>query len=210
MNKKLSVKQLVLLGLLTAILLLMSYTPLGYLNIGPLAITFNVVPVAIGAVALGPVGGTILGGVFGLTSFLQCLGIGLTNAFAITLFEINPLFAAILCFIPRILDGLFLGLIFKPLKKLINTYAASFIVGFCAALFNTIMFMTALVLLYGNTEYLQSMINGQNILAFVCAFVGVNAVFEMIASTILTGGVCSALYKAKLLTQDKKKTTKAE
>ena len=37
-------RQLTVLGLLTGILLLMAYTPLGYLNIGPLAISFNVIP----------------------------------------------------------------------------------------------------------------------------------------------------------------------
>ena len=46
MNKKFNAKQLTLLGLMTALLLLMTFTPLGYLNIGPLAITFNVIPVA--------------------------------------------------------------------------------------------------------------------------------------------------------------------
>ena len=43
---------LFVLALLIAILLLMSMTPLGYLNIGPLAITLNVVPLAVAAVAL--------------------------------------------------------------------------------------------------------------------------------------------------------------
>ena len=52
MNKKFNAKQLTLLGLMTALLLLMSFTPLGYLNIGPLAITFNVIPVAVSALAL--------------------------------------------------------------------------------------------------------------------------------------------------------------
>ena len=61
---------------MTALLLLMSFTPLGYLNIGPLAITFNVIPVAVSALALGPVGGLIAGSVFGLTSFLQAIGVG--------------------------------------------------------------------------------------------------------------------------------------
>ena len=51
MNKKFNAKQLTLLGLMTALLLLMSFTPLGYLNIGPLAITFNVIPVAVSALA---------------------------------------------------------------------------------------------------------------------------------------------------------------
>ena len=39
MNKKFTTSQITLLGLMIAILLLMAYTPLGYLNIGPLAIT---------------------------------------------------------------------------------------------------------------------------------------------------------------------------
>ena len=56
--------QLVILGLMTAILLLMAYTPLGYLNIGPLAVTFNMIPVAVAAITLGPVGGAVTGAVF--------------------------------------------------------------------------------------------------------------------------------------------------
>ena len=51
-NNKFTTAQLTLLGLMIAILLVMSYTPLGYLNIGPLAISFNVIPVAISAIVL--------------------------------------------------------------------------------------------------------------------------------------------------------------
>ena len=40
-----------------------------------LSITFNMIPVAIAAIAMGPLGGAIIGGVFGLISFLQCFGI---------------------------------------------------------------------------------------------------------------------------------------
>ena len=75
-NNRFTTAQLTLLGLMAAILLLMAYTPLGYLNIGPLAISFNVIPVAISAVVLGPVGGAVAGAIFGLTSFLQCIEIG--------------------------------------------------------------------------------------------------------------------------------------
>ena len=112
-KQSLSVKDFVVLGLLTAILLLMAYTPLGYLNIGPLAITFNVIPVAIAAIALGPLGGAIAGGVFGLTSFLQCIGVGGTSAMGAVLFGINPVLAFIQRFIPRLLDGFLLGYIYN-------------------------------------------------------------------------------------------------
>lgn len=198
MKTKINTKKLVLLGLLTAILLLMAYTPLGYLNIGPLAISFNVIPVAIAAITLGPSGGAIAGAVFGLTSFLQCIGVGGTSAMGVILFGINPFLAFVQRFVPRVLDGFLLGFIFRGVRKATNVHLSCFVTGFCSALLNTVLFMGALVLLFGNTEYVQGLIGGRNIIVFVCAFVGINAVFEMIASTIISGAVGSALYKAKL------------
>lgn len=191
--------QLTILGLMTGILILMAYTPLGYLNIGPLAITFNVIPVAICAITLGPAGGAIAGAVFGLTSFLQCIGVGGTSAMGAVLFDINPVFAFIQRFVPRVLDGLLLGYIFRGVRKWQNTYVACAVTGFCSAFLNTVFFMTALILLYGNTEYVQGLMGGKNVIVFVCTFVGINAVFEMISSTILTGAVGAALAKARVV-----------
>ena len=112
MNTTNNTSKLVILGLMTGILLLMAYTPLGYLNIGPLAITFNVIPVAIAAITLGPAGGAAIGAVFGMTSFLQCIGIGGSSAMGAMLFSINPFLAFVQRFVPRMLDGLLLGYIF--------------------------------------------------------------------------------------------------
>lgn len=188
-----------MLGLMAAVLLLMAYTPLGYLNIGPLAITFNVIPVAISAIVLGPVGGAIAGSIFGLTSFLQCIGIGGTSAMGAMLFSINPILAFIQRFVPRLLDGLLLGYIFRGMRKKTNIYVSCAVTGFFSAFLNTAFFMSALVLLFGNTEYMQEMIGGRNVIVFICTFVGINAVCEMISSTVLTGAVGAALSKAHLI-----------
>ena len=155
MNKKFTTSQITLLGLMIAILLLMAYTPLGYLNIGPLAITFNIIPVAISAITMGPVGGAIAGAVFGLTSFGQCIGIGGTSIMGATLFGINPFLAFVQRFVPRMLDGLLLGYIFQFVRRRTDAYMASLVTGFCSAFLNTVFFMTALVVLFGNTEYMQ-------------------------------------------------------
>lgn len=203
-TKKLSTAQMTILGLMIAILLIMAYTPLGYMNIGPLAITFNVIPVAIAAIACGPVGGAIVGGVFGLTSFGQCIGIGGVSAMGATLFGISPVLAFLQRFLPRLLDGFLLGYIFKGLYKGTKKVSvSSFITGFCSAFLNTLFFMSALVLMFGNTEYVQGLIDGRNVIVFICAFVGVNAVCEMVSSTILTGIIAIALSKAHLLFSDK-------
>ena len=117
MNKKFTTSQITLLGLMIAILLLMAYTPLGYLNIGPLAITFNIIPVAISAITMGPVGGAIAGAVFGLTSFGQCIGIGGTSIMGATLFGINPFLAFVQRFIPRLLTDFCLDIFSRAFAK---------------------------------------------------------------------------------------------
>ncbi len=195
-NRKFNTSQLVILGLMTAILLLMAYTPLGYLNIGPLAITFNVIPVAIAAITLGPVGGAVVGSVFGLTSFLQCIGVGGTSAMGAVLFGINPVLAFIQRFVPRFVDGLLLGYIFRGVRRVSNVSVACLATGFCSAFLNTVLFMSALVLLFGRTEYMQGLMGGKNVIVFICGFVGINAVCEMVSSTVITGAVGLALYKA--------------
>ena len=192
-------RRVTLLGLLTAILLVLSMTPLGYLTIGPLAISFNMIPVAVGAAALGPVGGMILGAVFGMTSFLQCLGIGGSSPMGVILFDINPFFAFVQRFVPRLLAGFLVGLIYKTARRFCKAGISGGIAGFCAALLNTVLFMGALVLLYGDTQYLTDLMAGRNVLVFVCTFVGINAVMEMLASTAVTAALCTTLEKARFL-----------
>jgi uncharacterized membrane protein len=194
-HKKFGTREIVLTAMLCAILLLMSFTPLGYLNIGPLAISFNMIPVAIAAIALGPVGGMILGGMFGITSFLQCVGIGGTSAMGVVLFGIDPVLAFVQRFFPRLLAGLLAGYVYKGVKRLSNATTAGFATGFSAALLNTVLFMSALILLFGRTEYMQNLMDGKNVFLFVCTFVGINAVVEMITTSLIVGVVGRVLSK---------------
>lgn len=181
-----------------AIMIIFAFTPIGSIPIGPLVISLQVIPMAICAIVLGPKGGAIAGAIFGLLSFLQCFGIGIPSGMGAILVSINPGLAFIQRFVPRLLDGFLLGFIFRATRKK-NVTLGCVVTGFCSALLNTVFFMTALVLLFGNTEYLQGLIGGRNILVFICAFVGVNAVFEMIASSVITGLVGTALFKADVV-----------
>ena len=198
-SNKFTTSQLTILGLMSGILFLMAYTPLGYLNIGPLAVTFNVIPVAICAVVLGPTGGAVAGAVFGLTSFLQAMGIGGTSALGAALFQINPFLSAVQCFVPRILDGLLIGFIYRGMRKKTNVYASCAVTGFFSAFLNTLFFLTALVVMFGNTEVIQNLMGGRNVIIGCCMMVGVNAISEMVSSTIITAAVGTALSKAHLI-----------
>lgn len=202
-TKKMDVRALAILGLMTALVLVFSFTPIGSIPVGPLVITLNTIPVAIAAIALGPKGGLAMGAVFGLMSFLQCIGVGIPSGMGAMLFSISPSLAFIQRFIPRALDGFLVGVIFRACEKKLGR-GACFVAGFFSAFLNTLFFMSALVLLFGHTDYVQGLMNGRNVIVFICAFVGVNAVVEMISSTLIAGFVGSALYQAKILPFEKK------
>lgn len=194
------------LAILTAIVFVMAFTPLGYLKVGAIEITFLTIPVIIGAIWLGPTAGAILGGVFGITSFIQCFGM---SALGAILLETNPIFCFIVCFFPRLIMGWLVAVIFKGISLIkALRFSAYTVSSFCGALFNTCFFMTALIGLYGQSE-LNSLLNlnfgSMSVLQFAAAFVGVNALVEIVVCTLI-GMVISRI----LSTVDKRSIEKAK
>lgn len=198
-------KSMTLIAVLAALLIAMSLTPIGYLKVGPLSITFNMIPVAIGGIALGPVAGLILGTVFGFTSFAQCFG---ADAFGAYLLELNPFFTFVTCVVTRALAGLFTGFVSKGLSTLIKKPSVTFSVsGLCASLFNTILFVGTMMLLFGKDSISDaaggSIDASLGVIAFFASFVTINAVWEAVAAFVITGAVCTALNKAGLMNATK-------
>ena len=113
--KRSSTLYMVELAMMIAIILLMSFTPLGYLRTPGLSITLLTIPVAVGAIILGPKGGAVCGLAFGATSFY--MAVTGSSAFAAALFNINPFGTFIVCIVARVLEGWITGLIFAALYK---------------------------------------------------------------------------------------------
>ena len=197
-NRKTKTAYMTLLAMLAAILIV-----LGFVNIPQpfgLSITFNMIPVAIAAIAMGLPGGALIGGVFGLVSFLQCFGVLGFSAMGAALVTVNPLLMFIQRFVSRVLVGVLAALVYSALKKTkLPLYVQGLITGFSAAFFNTLFFMTLLVLLFGQTEYLQNLMAGRSVMAFIIASVGINAVVEMAVAAVVTGAAAVALKKARMI-----------
>ena len=187
------------LSVITAILLILGFTKLGYLPIipGSLEITLNVIPVAIAATVLGPAAGAICGLIFGLTSFWQCFGM---SVFGAELLNVNPICTFILCVVPRILAGLLPGLIFKAIdKKVKNNIISCAIASISCPLFNTLLFVGSFILLFGKTNYFADLYGSSgatNIIVFFILFIGFNGIGEAVAGLIISTPVSKALLTA--------------
>ena len=121
------------LALLVAIELVMKAIGLGSVPMGPLYMSFLTLPIAVGAITMGPVAGAVLGGVFGAVSFYDAV----TGASAMTgaLFQVSPVNTFILCVGMRVLmatssasrvrvkivvfhNSVFLLLPFRPIRRI--------------------------------------------------------------------------------------------
>lgn len=179
-------------AILTALIVLMAFTPIGYLPLGPVKMTFIMVPVAVGAITLGEKSGAFLGLVFGITSFIQCFGLDL---FGTTLFGINPVYTFIMCIVPRVLMGYLCGVIYKFIARK-KRKLALVIASFFAPVLNTFFFMNLLMIFFGNSDYIIGIRNGAELLPFLVAFVGLNGVMEIVTTTVVAPPVASAIKKA--------------
>ena len=190
-----AVFRLAFLGLLTAMMFIMAFTPLGYLKTGFLSITFMTIPVIIAAVVLTPLDAAVVGGIFGLTSFIQAVtGASLlTNA----LFQVNPLFTIILCFVPRVLEGLLGGLLFRAISRFDKTKLISYAaVSLAVPLMNTLFFMSTLFLLFYNSEPIRKIAESkgaEDVFTLLFAMVGINAVLEAVICFIIGTAITKAL-----------------
>lgn len=198
MNKQaMDLKMLTRLALLVAIELVMKAVGLGSVPMGPLYMSFLTLPIAVGAIAMGPVAGLVLGGVFGAVSFYDAITGG--SAMTSALFQVSPVHTFILCVVTRMLMGLCVALIFAALRKADQAGGWSYILSaMMAPALNTLFFMGYIVLAFYNCDYVQGLVarNGAaNPLMFVVLLVGIQGVAEFLVSGILGGVVARAVAK---------------
>lgn len=198
MNKQaMNLKMLTRLALLVAIELVMKAVGLGSVPMGPLYMSFLTLPIAVGAIAMGPVAGLVLGGVFGAVSFYDAITGG--SAMTSALFQVSPVHTFILCVVTRMLMGLCVALIFAALRKADQAGGWSYILSaMMAPALNTLFFMGYIVLAFYNCDYVQGLVakNGAaNPLMFVVLLVGIQGVAEFLVSGILGGVVARAVAK---------------
>ena len=185
------IRRMVETAVLMALILVLSFTPLGYLKIGTVSITFIMIPVAIGAIMEGPGTGAFLGMVFGATSFIQCFGM---DAFGTTLLGINPVFTFITCMVPRVLMGWLCGWIFRwlrPVDK--NGIVGSAVASLSGAVLNTVLFISFLLLFFGSSEYIQNF--GINVWEILTVLFVINAAVEAAVCLVVGTAVSVALLR---------------
>ena len=120
--------ELVLTAIFSAIIVLMAFTPLGYIPLVVINATIIHVPVIIGSLFCGPKKGAFMGFVFGLTSFIKntimpssLSAFVFSPVLASSMIGVSGIFkSAAICFIPRILVGVVPYFVFLGVRKILG------------------------------------------------------------------------------------------
>ena len=206
MKDKKEIQAMVLTALFSAIIIIMAFTPLGYIPLGIINATIIQIPVIIGALFCGPKQGAFLGFLFGFTSFLKNTIMPAT----LSAFVFSPVLAAemfgakgvlyssFICFVPRILVGIIPYFIYKGMKKLSKRKAINFaIAGVIGAFTNTFLVMGSIYLLYKDAYAAAQGIDPATLLGVIGGIIGFNGVIEALLSGVIVSAVGAVLIKIK-------------
>ncbi len=168
-------KKLTFLAIMLGITIVLDI--IGTIPLGAIQATITHIPTIITGVILGPLYGLIMGTLFGLVSLIHAL----TRPVAL----LDPLFVnPLVSVLPRMLIGLFSGLIYKLMRAIMKEKAKPVSIGISAAigsLTNTFFVLTALYLIYAK-DIVDKFKDIQDAPATDVA--GVKALFLGIAGTV--------------------------
>lgn len=189
--KKMSTKEMVTAGVLSAIIVVLGYTPLGLIPLPTMTATILHIPVAIGAILYGPQMGLTLGVVMGLTT--------LSKAMLAPVNPLDPLFMnPLVSLLPRALMGLLTAYVFIGLTKLIKKPSINIgITAAVASIANTVFTLGALVLVYSKqvAEFLEQIEVPGTVIAFVLGIAGSSGIAEAIITVIVVVPIIIAFRK---------------
>ena len=206
MKTRKEITGMVLMSLFSAIIIIMAFTPLGYIPLGVINATIIQIPVIIGALFCGPKQGAFLGFLFGFTSFLKNTIMPATlSAFVFSpvlaagMFGIKGvLFSTFICFVPRVLVGVLPYFTYKMMKKWSKWKTMNFAVaGVVGAFTNTLLVMGSIYVLYKDAYASAQGLDPSTVLSVIGGIIGFNGVIEAILSGVIVSGVGIVLNKIK-------------
>lgn len=175
-------------GIFGALSIILALTPIGYIQIGALAITIMHIPTILATLTAGLVPGLFTGLIFGISSLVKAA----TSGNASNIFFVNPLVSVL----PRVIFPIAVWGFFKLLNLIprIPKTVSGGIAAAAGTLVHTLLVLGALVIFYGKDLGLKSgeMLSG--FFAFVAATLATNGLWEIVSASVLSVIVLGAIY----------------
>ena len=148
LKRKKKILSITIDAIFLAIILLMTYTQIGFIPLGPISVTIIHIPVLIGAYLFGWKKGLLYGIFFGCVSLFKAIESPMS---ILDPFFQNPFISVL----PRALFGFISGLVFDFVKKIskkqIFTQSLTIVAGFILTMIHSVLVLGILGIVYSDT-----------------------------------------------------------
>lgn len=179
-------------AVLTALIILQTMVPfLGFIPLGITSLTIIHVTVIVAAIVLGPADGMFVGLMWGIFTVIRAFT-SPTSPLDTLVFT-NPIVSVV----PRVLVGLFAGLVFIFLyRKTKSVVASSVVAAVVGTLTNTVLVLVFMALLYTTPVANAYGVETSGLAAALLAVIATNGVTEIITAVVITPIIVKALFAA--------------
>jgi uncharacterized membrane protein len=190
-------RRLVMVSMLTAILIIFQFTPIGYIPIPGFNPTLMHIPVIIGAIMLGPAEGAFLGLVFGLTSIIQAtLQVPLTGFIFSPFVPLGNWKSVIIAIVPRVLVGLVAAYVFRLIARADRSKIIACIVASVAgSAVNTVLVLSGVYVFFREDFAVKMGKSASLVMGILLGVVTTSGVAEAAAAAVICTLVCLPLFK---------------
>ncbi|MCI6755872.1 MAG: ECF transporter S component [Lachnospiraceae bacterium] len=195
MNKEHSnTQRLAVLAVLTAIVIILQVAVV--IPLGPFTVTLTMLPIIIGAILYGPMGGAILGAAFGIVVSIQVVT-GAAGAFSTAMLEFQPAATILVCLLKGIAAGAAAGAFFRLFRRR-SFYLGVVMAAVIAPVINTGIFSIACLTIFRSLIENALGTSGNLLFVFLTTFIGLNFLVEFGVNVALTPVVMRILRAVKL------------
>ncbi len=195
-----STKYYVELTMLSVILVILSFTPIGSIPLPIVKATTTHIPVIIGAIILGIEAGVFLGFLFGIVSVIRSTLFPTLTSFIFSPFIPLPGSssgsprALIVAFIPRIMIGIVVAALYKFLRSKHMKKTVSFtICGLTGSFINTLLVVIFIYILYAKEYAAVLNLSANALVSALISIICINGAGEAVVSAIIVPVICIPL-----------------
>ena len=182
MKRRQQIQRSTIRSILIAIIILQDFIPfLGNIPLGPLSITTMHVTVIIAAIVVSPVDGAIIGGVWGVLTWVRAF-VAPSSPLA-PLVMVNPLVSVF----PRVMIGLAAGYLYRWMDRLTRRPQLAMVVaGVAGSLTNTGLVLGAIALFYRTPAVAHAYsVDVNHLLPALEAILATNGLAELIFAAVM-------------------------
>lgn len=161
--KNQKIQKMVGVALLIAVMLVLQFLSTVFpIKIGPVALSLVLIPIVLGAATYGTAAGGVLGGAFGVMTYIFCVN-GMDGG-GHMVFQASPILCFIVVMTKGILCGVAAGAVYKLLHK-VNGYVAMVCAAIVCPVVNTGVFLAGMFLWF--MDVLKVWAGGSDVVGYV-------------------------------------------